>query len=285
MRRERVSEDIYIFTSDIYAQVTAGVIITDEGAIVIDTLPFPSESRELKQFIDRNTSKGAPFVINTHRHPDHIYGNYLFPEATIVGHRLCRDGLLQTGEQILHDGKAQTVELAEVELHIPDLVFDEVMGVHLGKYSLRLQHMPGHSDDMITVFVEGEKILFAGDVVTPVPYIVWGDWQAARKSLERVQETSPESIVQGHGEVLLRGEIPDVLQTHIGYLDCIAERVQELIHTGQAEENLRNIRLEDCGESPIPLDGMVRQMHEANLHVLYQKFSAEAGQLQYSLGI
>ncbi len=285
MRRERVSEDIYIFTSDIYAQVTAGVIITDEGAIVIDTLPFPSESRELRRFIDRKTSGGAPFVINTHRHPDHVYGNYLFPEATIVAHRRCRDGLLREGEQILHDGKAQTTELAEVELRIPNLIFDEAMGVHLGKYSLRLQHMPGHSDDMITVFVEGEKILFAGDVVTPVPYIVWGDWHAARESLALVKEMALESIVQGHGEILLRGEIPDVLQTHMGYLDCVVEHVQKLIHTGKPESELRNIRLEDCGESPIPLDGMVRQMHEANLHVLYQKLSAEAGHLQYSLDI
>jgi len=53
MRRERVSEDIYVFTSETYAQVTAGVIVTDEGAIVIDTLPFPFEGQEMKEFIER----------------------------------------------------------------------------------------------------------------------------------------------------------------------------------------------------------------------------------------
>jgi len=285
MRRERVSEDTYVFTSDVYAQVTAGVIVTDEGAIVIDTLPFPSESRELRQFVDRSSPRGARFVINTHLHPDHVYGNHLFPKATIVAHRKCREGLLQDGERILAEGKAQTPELAEVELRIPNLVFDQTMGLHLGKYSLRLQHMPGHAADMITAFVEGEKILFAGDAVTPIPYIVWGDWQAYRETLVRIQELAPESIVQGHGEILLRGEIPEVLETHIAYLDYVVERVREVVEANQPEDRLRQIRLEDCGESPIPLDGVVRQMHEANLHVLYQKFSAEAGHLQYRLGI
>ena len=38
MQRERVADDIYVFTSDLYAQVTAGVVVTSEGAVVIDTL-------------------------------------------------------------------------------------------------------------------------------------------------------------------------------------------------------------------------------------------------------
>ena len=41
MLRERVSEDVYVFTSELYAQVTAGAVLSADGAIVIDTLPFP----------------------------------------------------------------------------------------------------------------------------------------------------------------------------------------------------------------------------------------------------
>ena len=53
MRRERVSDDIYVFTSDLYAQVTASAVVTDEGVIVIDTLPFPEETRAMMDFLER----------------------------------------------------------------------------------------------------------------------------------------------------------------------------------------------------------------------------------------
>jgi len=43
MQRERISDDIFVFTSGMYAQVTAGAVLTSEGAVIIDTLPFPSE--------------------------------------------------------------------------------------------------------------------------------------------------------------------------------------------------------------------------------------------------
>lgn len=285
MRRERVSEEIYVFTSEAHVQVTAGVLVTDEGAIVIDTLPFPFEGQEMKEFIEKRCPQGVRFVINTHRHPDHVNGNYLFPEAIIIGHRLCREGLLRDGEAILAEGKSQTPELAPVQLRAPDLVFDESLGLHLGQYSLLLQHMPGHSPDVITAFVEGEKILFASDAITPLPYIVWGDWRDARQSLVRVREMTLESIVQGHGEILLRGEIPDIVQTHIAYLECITDGVREIVKAGGTPDQLRSITLEDCGESPIPLDGIVRQMHEGNLRVLYQEFGKEAGLVQHRLGI
>ena len=41
MKRDRISDGVYVFTSGMYAEVTATVVFTDEGAIVVDTLPFP----------------------------------------------------------------------------------------------------------------------------------------------------------------------------------------------------------------------------------------------------
>ena len=50
MQRERVTEDIYVFISGLYAEVTAAVIITPEGAIVVDALPFPQETQGVREF-------------------------------------------------------------------------------------------------------------------------------------------------------------------------------------------------------------------------------------------
>ena len=52
MQRERVADDIYVFTSERYAQVTASVLLTSDGAVLIDTLAFPDESRAIKAFVE-----------------------------------------------------------------------------------------------------------------------------------------------------------------------------------------------------------------------------------------
>ena len=53
MQRERVADDIYVFTSEVYAQVTAGVIVSSDGAILIDTLVFPEETKAIKNFVEQ----------------------------------------------------------------------------------------------------------------------------------------------------------------------------------------------------------------------------------------
>lgn len=274
MRRERVSEDIYIFTSEMYAQVTASVILTDEGAIVIDTLPFPAESREMADFVHRRHPRGARYVLNTHFHADHINGNYLYPEAQIVAHRLCRAELAKVDPSQLEQVKAETPGLEDVALAIPTIVFDNEMGLHLGERSLRLLHLPGHSEDGIGAFVDGDRILFSGDAVMPLPYYGAGHHGTLRRTLQRVMELAPENIVQGHGETLLRGEITETLERHLGYLDCVEEQVTAVVETGGSVRELQSITLEGCGESPIPLDGLVRQLHQANLVNLYNELKA-----------
>ena len=268
MRRERVSEDIFIFTSEMYAQVTASVILTNEGAIVIDTLPFPAESRELAEFVHRRHRRGARYIINTHYHADHVYGNYLFPEAQIISHRLCREHLAQVTDQQLRKIKSDTPGLDDVKLRVPTIVFDNEMGIHLGNRSLRLIHLPGHSPDGIGIYVDGDRILFSGDAVMPLPYFAGGDHGTLKRTLLRIIDLKPENIIQGHGDTLLRGEITATLQRQLDYLNCVESLAKKAVRKRKSMKSLREIGLEECGESPIPLDGLVRQLHYANLVAL-----------------
>lgn len=269
MRRERVSEDIYIFTSDLYAQVTASAILTPEGAVVIDTLPFPAESREMAQFVQRRHPRGARYVINTHFHADHVYGNCFFPEAKIIGHRLCREALTALSPDQLERAKADNPQLAGVRIVPPSIVFENEMGLFLGGRLMRLIHLPGHSPDGCGVLVDGDQILFSGDAVMPVPFFAGGDHRTLRRTLQRIKELAPDTIVQGHGDTLLRGEIQETLDLHISYLDCVEEKVTALVEEGGDSSSLRDIEIEECGMSPIPLDGLVRSLHQANLQTLH----------------
>ena len=265
MLRERVADDIYVFTSDLYIKVTAGVIFTSQGAVVIDTLLFPQETSELVDLVRRKAENEVCYVINTHSHSDHLYGTYLFGGAEVIGHELCRQALQKHGEKDLDEAKDRIPDLSEVQIRPPSVTFNEELTLRLGNKTLRLMHTPGTTPDSIVVYVKEDKVLFAGDTVMPVPYIVDGDRLELRESLRAISKLIMDNIVQGHGGVLLRGEVKETLRSSIAYLDTIYEKVQEKIEAGAPRDELRRIGIESCGKSRIPLDGLVQDLHQANL--------------------
>jgi cyclase len=274
MQRERVTEDVFVFISSMYAEVSAAVVITPDGAVVIDTLPFPEETVHVREFAQRRCPKGVRYVINTHHHADHVYGSYLFPEAELIAHRLCRDILLKVGEESLAQAKAQTASLADVELRIPGLVFDVDLLLRLGEKTIHLLHAPGHTPDGVMVHLREDKVLVASDILTPVPLIVRGDADEMIKTLRGIKALNLENVIQGHGGVLLRGEIDESVDASIAYIRTIRKRVKAIVDKGLPRSELASIDIEECGRSRIPLGGLVQRLHLANLEFLYAEMTS-----------
>ena len=274
MARERVSEDIYVFTSELYAQVTAGVIVTEEGTVVVDTLPFPSETAEIVDFVEDHTPNQAQFVINTHSHADHIFGDFLFPNADIIAHRLCRRAITKYAEKGLSAAQEQNPELSSVVIRFPNIVFESELTLRLGSKTIQLVYMPGHTADSIAVLVKEDRVLFAGDIMMPVPYIVWGDVDQMIQSLQIIRDMNLENIVQGHGEVLLRGEINETIDSSMDYLKNITRCLRDALREDTPLQELLALDIEQFGKSRIPLNGLVQQLHQGNLRRLYERMSA-----------
>ncbi len=230
MKRDRISEGVYVFTSGLYAEVTATVIFTDEGAVLVDTLPFP---RKPGRFADSSISGARRLrMSNSHSHADHIYGTYLFPEAVVVAHYQCRRLMERYAEAALHQAKEQTPQLADVQIRYPELLFNDAMTLRIGGKTVELNYSPGHNRDVITVHVAEDRLMIASDTVMPVPYIVGGDLDDLVLSLQAIKNKSLENLVQGHGEVLLRGEIEETLDANITYLKTVDRLVRERIARG-----------------------------------------------------
>jgi len=274
MLRERVSEDIYVFTSELYAQVTAGAVVSPEGAIIIDTLPFPSETLDLLDFVQHKLNVPIRYVVNTHYHADHTYGTCFLKGAEVVAHRKCRDLLNTVGRKGLAEAKKENPSLERVEIILPEVIFDRgQIDLHLGKKTLTLTHSPGHSPDSITVVVKEDRILFAGDTVMPLPYFVDGDIDDMVKSLQAIPSLGLENIVQGHGELILRGEIDDAIRSTLKYLDALRKKVARAANKVKWREALEQIDIESCGKSRIPLGGLVNRLHQGNVAALYQSMT------------
>lgn len=272
MHRERVSENVFWFQSEVYAQVTAGVVAGPQWAVVIDTLALPDETLAIREFIERELSVPVRYVINTHYHADHTWGNCFFPGATIVSHARCRELLLERGEPSLEAAKKQNPALRQVRIVPPQMTFvNGEMTLRVGKKNLIISPAFGHSDDGIAVLVEEDRILFAGDSFMPIPYIVDGDVDESVASIKRIAKMGLENIVQGHGDIILRGEIDAAVRENLNYLTTVKKAVKSIARKKNAEELLEEITIEECGKSRVYLGGLARELHQRNLlALLYQ---------------
>lgn len=275
MRRERVADDIYVFTSELYAQVTAGAVITPAGAIVIDTMIFPEESKAIHRFLTQRVGTEVRYIINTHYHADHTYGNCFFPGATIVSSALCYEYLRTRGKDGLEKAKRQSRVFDEVALNLPSLVFESgILELRLGDKTLELRLSPGHSDDSITVLVREDRVLFAADTLMPVPFFLDGSFDDLVNSLEALKGGGYENVIQGHGEIILRGEVEQKIDADLNYLRCIKKHVEIALNKPNPQHYLRGVDIEKCGKSRIPLNGEVQNLHEGNLKALLEQYRA-----------
>jgi len=271
MQRERVSENVYWFQSDTYAQVSAGAIAGPQWAVVIDTL-MPQETLEIREFIEQKLNLPVRYVINTHHHADHSWGNCFFPNATVIGHELCRQMLLDRSPAALEVASQDNPLYRQLKIVPPTITFKEgSFNMKVGKKHLKLFPAPGHSSDGISVLIEEDRILFAGDVFMPVPFIVEGDLDQFIETTTTIASLGLENIIQGHGDIILRGEIEEKSKENITYLRAISKAVRTAMRRKNPLEVLDSIGIEACGKSRVLLGGLASELHKRNLRYLYKK--------------
>lgn len=276
MVRERVAENVYVFTSDLYASVNAGAVIGPEWSVVIDTLPFPEETLEIRTFIEQELESEVRYVIYTHYHADHTLGACWFPDASILGHGRTLELMNTIGREGLARAQQQNRELRGVELVLPEFTFDAgTVGLQVGERTLELVSLPGHSSDGAGVLINEDRVLFAGDIMMPVPYVVDGDYDQMVDTLRSIPKMKLESLVQGHGDVILRGEVGTAVKENIAYLKCVAKHVRKAARRKDPSDLLFDLTIEECDKSRILLNGLAEELHQRNLEALLRAWYPE----------
>jgi len=272
MHRERVSENVYWFQSEVYAQVTAGVVAGPQWAVVIDTLALPEETLAMRDFVEHELGVQVRYVINTHYHADHSWGNCFFPGATIVAHSLCRQLLQERGIPSLENARKQNQAFRQVKIVLPQLTFDQgSLSLRVGKKNLTLMPTAGHSPDGISVLVDEDRVLFAGDAFMPLPYIIDGDIDDINASIKRIGRMGLENIVQGHGDIILRGEIDAAVKENLNYLTNIRKVTKTAVRRRAPHEYMDEMHIESCGKSRVYLGGLADELHRRNLNALFKQ--------------
>jgi len=185
----------------------AGVIVTPAGVVVVDALGSPAVAAELLEAIRGITPLPVRYVVLTHYHADHIYGLQVFKDqgATVLAHAAGREYLQSDTAQLRLQASRETLAPwvdARTRLVPADrwLRTDEVLD--MGGVRLQLRHVgPAHTPEDLTVFVEGARVLFAGDLAFRgrIPYVGQADSRGWIAALTRLIDCAPAAIVPGHG--------------------------------------------------------------------------------------
>lgn len=277
MQRERVADNVYYFQSENYAQVTAGAVIGPNWAVIIDTLALPEETLQIRDFIEQELKLPIRYVINTHYHADHSWGNCFFPGAMVIAHTQCRQKLLTIGQESLIEARKQNPNLRRLKLVLPHLTFDEsYLILRVGKKTLTMFPLPGPCSDNIGILVEEDRVLFSGDAFMPLPYIVDGNIDDTTSSLKKIGKMGLENIVPGHGDIILRGEIEGAVKENLYYLSAIRKVVRKASRRKYPNDILREFGVETCGKSRVLIGGLAEELHRRNLRALYRQLYGEA---------
>jgi cyclase len=227
----------------------AGLVEAPGGPVLIDTAATEERARNLRALAAGVADVPPRVVVNTHSHGDHIFGNFVFPEALVVGHERTRDEAEEAGLHLT--GLWPEVAWGEVRLVLPQVTFTGTMTLRLGGDGIELHSFgPAHSGQDTVAWLPGQRVLFAGDLVMSgvTPFVLTGSVAGLRSALTELRRFGAETIVPGHGPV----GGPELLDGVERYLDWLTDLARDAMAAGLTP--LEAAREADLGEFAALLD-------------------------------
>ncbi len=213
-----------------------GFIVGDKCVAVIDTGGSIVIGRELRQAVVNATRLPICYVINTHVHPDHIFGNAAFKDhhSVFVGHEKLPAAMAARGGNYLNALKRDLGAATQgSEILVPTLTVKDVLQLDLGGRRLTLKAWrTAHTNNDLTIFDENTQTLWLSDLLFTghIP-VVDGSLKGWISVLKELPGIKARHIIPGHGQP--DPQWPQALQAESDYLNVLLHEVRDAIKRRQ----------------------------------------------------
>lgn len=192
----------------------AGIIVGEEYVVVVDSLFTVDLTEKLLAEIRRITDKPVRYLLNTHHHGDHVFGNHLFRDATTICHDRCGEEMIKALREtpdptVLHSVFPE-FGFRGARTSLPDVTFDKELVIHQGQRQIKAMHIrPAHTVGDVVVQLPGEDVVFAGDVLFlfSTPVCMDGHFAGWIQTLADLAALDAKVYVPGHGPACNRSGV------------------------------------------------------------------------------
>ena len=216
-------------------------IVGSKGIAVIDTGGSLKTGQALHEAIRQISDLPILYIINTHVHPDHIFGNAAFVQdkATFIGHEKLPDAMERRRENYLRINQQWLGEaFAGSEIIKPSVLVKNTLTLDLGDRSLLLTAYPtAHTNTDLTVFDNKSATLWTGDLlfVDRTPSID-GDIKGWLAVINELKNNEAEHAIPGHSGLLKDSNWKQQLNNEERYLWTLLNDVRASIKKGEVME-------------------------------------------------
>ena len=221
----------------------SGVIVGDNGVIVVDAKTTPAGGKELLEDIAKITSKSVKTVILTHSDPDHVNGLASFPTGLTI---IAQENNKKEQEAAISKG----VYFAPPADHLPTKFVKDKAYLTIDGIKLQLRHWaPAHTSGDLVVFVPAEKILFAGDLLTENSYpLIHMDKNGSSdgwiESVKGMIAFDADTYVTGHGKIQTKADV----QKQLSDAEARKAMIKKMVAEGKSLQDIKDA----LGEKPQP---------------------------------
>ena len=221
----------------------ASFVVGSLGVVVIDTGGSFKVGNQLRDAIKKVTDKPILYVINTHVHPDHIYGNaaFLADKPEFIGHEKLATAMELRREQYTKlNAKLLGNDAKGSELVKPTIAVKTTLELDLGDRKLMLTaHPVAHTNTDVSALDSKSSTLFTGDLLfierTPV---LEGDITGLIAELEKFKSSASKQVVPGHGAVTK--DWKRAIENQQRYLNALLTDIRASIKKGESMESAMN---------------------------------------------
>ena len=241
---KKIKDGIYVYAQK-PADSNAGIILTQEGVVLIDSGHNPPDSQAILKVVKQLTSQPIRFLINTEPHSDHTTGHFLFsPPAIIIAHEGATDSMKkaynpQRNEKLMADYPDMRESFKGFKMITPQIEYRDKMTLNVGERTFELYYLKNvHSEADTAIWLPRERVIFSAAVAGVKrfsnlrPSVQIEDMISAMKMMKSL---NPEIVVPGHGPPGTTKIFDDSIQ----YYTLLLERVGKMAKDGKSLDSIK----------------------------------------------